>query len=1182
VICASCGTDNRPGAKFCTECGSALAPTCPSCGTANQPGAKFCSECATPLGLPAAALAPVAGRSPMTPAAGDEPVAERRLVSVLFADLVGFTPFAEERDAEDVREILSRYFEIAGDVIGRYGGTIEKFIGDAVMAVWGTPVAKEDDAERAVRAALEVVAAVRVLGPTIQARAGVLTGEAAVTLGATNQGMVAGDMVNTAARLQAAAAPGVVLVGEPTQRAASRAIAFEPAGDQVLKGKSTPISAWRAVRVVAERGGRNRSETLEAPFVGREEELRQVKEQFHATNREGRARLISVIGPAGIGKSRLAWEFLKYVDGLVDRVWWHAGRSPAYGEGITFWALGEMVRGRAGLAETDDEATTRARIATKVREHIADEDEARWVESALLALLGFGTGIPSAQLFAAWRTFFERLAETQPVVMLFEDFHFADKGLLEFVDNFMEWTRGVPITVVTLSRPELLEKRPDWGAGKRAFTSIHLEPLPPAAMRELLAGLVPGLPAKVTNAIVARADGVPLYAVETVRMLLGQGVLVLEGDAYQPTGPIEDLAIPETLTALIAARLDRLDPADRVLVEDAAVLGQSFTIAGLAAVSGLQADELEPRLVSLVRRELLVRDVDPRSPERGQYAFVQALIREVAYNTLARKDRKVRHVAAARYFESLGSDELAGGLAGHYLAAQQLAGDEAEADALAAQARVSLRGAADRAASLGSHEQAITFLEQALAVTQDPRERAELHERALVSATESIQIDAAVAHAEGALAERRKTDDREAIARAVARHATAVNSMQSDPERGSLLLREAWPEFSDLEGTPAGVDLMVAIVRASRAQSDQSDSLAWLERFLPVAERLGLLDPTAWGILGRGISLLNVGRPREGLVLLRGAHQLALVNDLAEVEFTARVLVTFFEQWGEPAAGLGLGREGFEIARRRGSRLYGFGMVGNSVICALRVGEWDWAAAILDEWLGVEERADSPWTELHADRAILRSLRGDDASADIAEAARLRAAVTDPQYESYDRWARAWSAFVAGDLRTAQEQAEQAVERTDYFGPLAMPLAVRSALWLGDVDAARKIVVTFNATGFWGPALELDQLAARAGLAALEGRGPEALAGYRDVLKGYRTLGLAFDEAVAAIDMATVLPSAERDASDVVAAIDAARETLTRLGAQPFLDRLDATAAQAPRAAAKVPSTAQEDAARVT
>ena len=256
----------------------------------------------------------------------------------------------------------------------------------------------------------------------------------------------------------------------------------------MLKGKASPVPAWRALRVVSERGGRNRSDALEAPFVGRADELRLLKELFHSTGREQRARLVSVIGPAGIGKTRLAWEFLKYVDGLVETVWWHDGRSPAYGDGITFWALGEMVRGRCGLLETDDEPTTRAKVAETLATHITDPEERRWIESALLALLGVESKVGSEQLFGAWRTFFERLAATAPVVMVFEDHHFADSGLLDFVDHLLEWSRDVPIYVVTLARPELLEKRPDWGVGKRAFNSLYLEPLSPPAMRSCSPG----------------------------------------------------------------------------------------------------------------------------------------------------------------------------------------------------------------------------------------------------------------------------------------------------------------------------------------------------------------------------------------------------------------------------------------------------------------------------------------------------------------------------------------------------------------------------------------------------------------------------------------------------------------------------------------------------------------------
>ncbi|MEP7159396.1 MAG: adenylate/guanylate cyclase domain-containing protein, partial [Chloroflexota bacterium] len=345
-----------------------------------------------------------------TAAAGATSAAERRFVSVLFVDLVGFTPFAEERDAEQVRETLDRYFGLARDAVERHGGVIEKFIGDAVMAVWGTPTAHEDDAERAVRAALELLDAAQGLGDGIEARAGIMTGEAAVTLGAEGQGMVAGDMVNTASRLQSVAPQGAVLVSETTMNASKAAIAFESVGAQELKGKTAPVTAYRALRVIANRGGQHRSEALEAPFSGRDEELRLLKELLHATTRDQRARLATISGPAGIGKSRLTWEFEKYVDGVVETIYWHRGRSPAYGEGVTFWALGEMIRRRAELAESDDEATSRARIAATVAQYVTDPEERGWVEPALLTLLGLEPPPAGGRdaLFAAWRIFFER------------------------------------------------------------------------------------------------------------------------------------------------------------------------------------------------------------------------------------------------------------------------------------------------------------------------------------------------------------------------------------------------------------------------------------------------------------------------------------------------------------------------------------------------------------------------------------------------------------------------------------------------------------------------------------------------------------------------------------------------------------------------------------------------------
>ena len=1091
-------------------------------------------------------------------------------MSILFADLVGFTTIAEGRDAEETRELLSSYFELARDVIGRYGGTVEKFIGDAVMAVWGAPTAQEDDAERAVRAGLELVDAVRSLGPAIQARAGVLTGEAAVTLGATDQGMVAGDLVNTASRLQSVADPGAVLVGEATQRAASRAIAFEPVGEQALKGKTAPVPAWRALRVVAEVGGRNRAEALEAPFVGRDDELRLLKDLFHATTRESRARLVSVIGPAGIGKSRLAWEFLKYVDGLVDLAWWHDGRSPAYGDGISFWALGEMVRGRAGLLETDDEATTRAKIAETVAQHVPDPDERRWIEPALLALLGIGTPTAPEQLFGAWRTFFERLSASAPVVLVFEDLHFADSGLLAFVDHLLEWSKGFSIYVVTLARPELLEKRTDWGVAKRNFTSLYLEPLSESAMRELLAGLVPGLPAAAAKAIVDRADGIPLYAVETIRMLLAEGRLTLAGDVYVPTGDLTSLAVPETLTALISSRLDRLPADERSVISDAAVLGQSFTLAGLSAVSGVPDGELDPRLRGLVRREILTLDADPRSPERGQYAFVQALIREVAYATLARADRKARHLAAARFFESLDTDELAGGLAGHYLAAQANAPDGPERDALAAQARIALRAAAERAAALGSHAQAITFYEQALTVTTDPTDEALLHERAGASASAIQRVDEAESHFQAAIRLHAESGDRVGEARTTTELGRSLLAAYRF-EPALELLTAAVDRFADLSGDPAVIRLNGQLGRAFFLREEHSQAIAVADRVLAAAEGVDLIDVIADTLITRGSALVAIGRPYEGIGAIEAGQRLAEAHSLDRTMSRALNNLASVLNDRDPRAALEAARAGIALSRRLGTQ--GFWMIDNACFAATRTGDWDWAVSQLEPILGDDSDPLTRSVAL-ADLLQIRAFRGEPTADLQADLEAIPTSGVDTVKGATVTWARAFVAFADGRYEMARSDIHDHVEIFAQGTLEGLLLAARLALMAGDLAGASADLARVDLQERRGRAVDADRATIRAGIAALDGRPDEALALYRDALGIWRDLGLLWDEALCAIDMAILLDPAE---PEVRAAAEAARAILIQLRALPFLDRLDAALARTPgpvRARADAPATA--------
>ncbi|MEO6351345.1 MAG: AAA family ATPase [Candidatus Limnocylindrales bacterium] len=1080
-------------------------------------------------------------------------MAERRLVTVLFADLVGFTPFAEERDAEEVRDSLSRYFDLCTDVVTRYGGTVEKFIGDAVMAVWGAPVAHEDDAERSVRAGLELVDAVRALGPTIQARAGILTGEAAVTLGATNQGMIAGDLVNTAARLQGVAQPGTVLVGEATMRATQAAVTFEAAGEQALKGKIAPVPAWRALRVVAERGGRNRAEALEAPFVGRDDELRLLKDLFHATTREKRTRLVSITGPGGIGKSRLAWEFEKYMDGISETIYWHRGRSPSYGEGITFWALGEMIRARAGLAESDDEATTRQKVAETMATNVADESERRWIEPALLALLGHGTSTGADQLFAAWRTFFERLAAQGPVVMVFEDLHWADTGTIDFVEHLLDWSKGVPIFVVTLARPELIERRPDWGAGKRNFVSMYLEPLTEPAMRELLAGLAPGLPDGAARSIIERAGGIPLYAVETVRMLVADGKLVAEDGAYHPVGDLAAIAVPETLTALIGARLDGLDPADRSLLQSAAVLGQSFTVPALAAVAGEAEAEIESRLAALVKRELLTIDVDPRSPERGQYAFVQSVIREVAYNTLAKRDRKAGHLAAARYFEGLGTDELAGALATHYLAAHTNSPAGPEADAVAAQARIALRGAAERAIELGSFAQAATFYDQARRITADSAEIADLLQRSGAAAEEAAQSAVAESRLREALDLRRAGSDEAAELRATTALARSLVVNFKTEEAIALLEPAAarWvPEGADLDADR--VDLLSQLSRAYFLHEEQERAISITDRALPVAERLDAVALVADLLVTRGTALGNLGRNYEGVGAVRAGRDLADAWGLTATSLRAAINLTAMGT-GDPLGTYQMARAALETALRLGRRSYARTLRMNATSNALEVGEWDWA---FEQWK-TELETETDELGLIVVRwglASLNATRGDVALDEMADLEAWALQTGDPGVLTGLEVLRSEVAWAEGRLVDACDALLKAAAGDALNAPVATRAAGAIALIAGDADRAAQALAAFDATVTHGRLWDLDRQLLQTGIGALSAPTGVELRSFREITDQLRDMGLPVRLCLAVL---ALLATRGGDEPEVIGLADEAEGIMRRLGAKPMLRELE-------------------------
>ena len=544
-----------------------------------------------------------------------------------------------------------------------------------------------------------------------------------------------------------------MLVGEATQRAAGDAIVFEAAGEQLLRGKAAPVPAWRAVRVVGGRRGAGRSSRVEPPFVGRDEELQLLRDLLHATTRDGRARLASVVGMAGIGKSRLAWELEKYVDGVAADIYWHRGRSPAYGEGLAFWALGEMVRERARIAESDDRgdlAREAGRHARRIRRRTRPSGPGwsrAWRPSSGLEAAPPGE---REEFEAACRTLFERISERGTVVLVFEELQWADPALLDFIETITDRSRARPILVVTLSRPDLLERRPTWGAGLRSFSNLPLDPLAPDEVEMLLVGLAPGLPATAIAAIVAPLGGDPALRGRDGPDAAGPGGPARARRPLPPRRRPGRRSRSRTRWPRCSARGSTASRSPSgCWSAHAAVLGHSFTVRALAAATGHSPDHLASTLDALVRKEVLDLEQDPRSPERGQYRFVQGLIREVAYERLAKRDRLARHLAAARYFEELDDPELAGIVTTHYLEAHRLSPEGPERDEIAAKARTTLMDAAARSRDLHAYASEERFLEQALAFAADPADEREILDRLAGAAFDASKELADFDRAEG-------------------------------------------------------------------------------------------------------------------------------------------------------------------------------------------------------------------------------------------------------------------------------------------------------------------------------------------------------------------------------------------------------------------------------------------------
>ena len=939
---------------------------CKACGQENPEGARFCNACASPL------AEPVSARE------------ERKVVTVLFADLVGFTSRAERLDPEDVRAVLAPYHGHLRDVLERWGGTVEKFIGDAVMALFGAPVAHEDDPERAVRAALGIRDWAAEQG--VELRIGINTGEALVTVGA--EPLAAGDVVNTAARLQSAAPSGGILVGEMAYRATRQVIDYRERESVEAKGKAEPVHVWEAVEARSRFGVDVRQHGA-APLVGRKRELDVLVDALERVKDEQSPQLVTLVGVPGIGKSRLVYELFQTIDRGTTLTRWRQGRSLPYGEGVSFWALAEMVKAQAGIREDDSPAEAAERLRHAVRE-LVDEADADWLESHLRPLAGLGAdagpGDRREEAFAAWRRFFEALAERRPLVLVFEDLHWADEGLLDFVDHLIDWVSGVPLLVVATARPELLERRPAWGGGKLNATTINLSPLREDDTARLVGALLDQalLPAETQTALLERAGGNPLYAEQFARL-------------YQERGDTDDLPLPESVQGIIAARLDTLPADEKELLQEAAVLGKVFWVSALRR----DVEPARAALHALSRKDFVRRELRSSVEGDEEYAFRHLLVRDVAYGQIPRAARAEKHRLAAEWIEALGRPEdHAEMLAHHYLAALEYARAAGhDFTELAARARRALRDAGERAYALNAFASAARYLAGALELwpEDDPEQPRlllglafgyyysgdERREETLERARDALL---AAADSEGAA---------EAEARLC-----ELWWHRGQRDRSRAHLEQARELVSELPPSAAKGRVLSEVSRYRMLAGEEEGAIEIGQEALAIARQLALPEVEAHALNNIGTAKIARG-DMSGLVDLERSIEIALSVKSPEAARSYNNLAATTADRGDFRRSRELFREAVRIGEQFGNSAvarYSRAMV---TLQSYWAGEWDEFLREADEFIAACEAGDRHYTEpyIRMDRASLRVARGDQdgALADVRQAVDRGREAADPQ-----------------------------------------------------------------------------------------------------------------------------------------------------------------------------------------
>lgn len=1119
---------------------------CPSCGEGNADNARFCSACGTELAAP--------------PTPGGE---ERKVVSVLFVDLVNFTARADRADPEDIRATLRVYHELLKREIERFGGTVEKFVGDAVMAVFGAPVAHEDDPERAVRSALRIVDAIDELneerpGMDLEIRAAVNTGEALVALGARpehGEGFVTGDVVNIASRLQGQAPPGGVVVGELTYRATQGSIDYQELDPVTVKGKGEPLALWLATGARS-RFGVDVEQRTQIPLVGRQHELNLLRELFARVVRDDAVQLVTISGEPGVGKSRMLWEFQRHVDALPDLVYWRQGRCLPYGEGVTFWALGEAIKAHAGILESDGPEAAANKLAASIAEVVPDDEEQEWIMSRLAPLVGV-TGEGGAgreEAFAAWRAMLEAIAAKKPLVLVFEDLHWADEQMLAFIEHLAEWATDVPILLLTTARPELFERAPEWGGGKRNATTIGLTPLSAEETAVLLASLLEQavLPADTQAAILERAGGNPLYAEEFVRMLIDGGALVRRGRTWELAADAE-IPVPDSVHALIAARLDTLSADRKSLLYDAAVIGKVFWSGALAQVGGLEPDAVRDGLHELGRKELVRPAKRSSVRDQAEFAFWHALIRDVAYAQIPRSARAEKHLAAAGWIEATAGErvgDVAELLAYHYEQALELgrAAGRSDLGELESSTGRMLVLAGQRNEELDA-SRAEAYYRRALSLLPagDPQQRTATIRLLWVLGARSAHRETQQI-AGSALREFRVQGDRLGEGEALLALSRASYWLGSRTE-ADRLTEEG---IAVLEAEPPGQELVDAYAwkTGSFMMADRSrECIEWATRTIELARRVDAPRELLRAVGFRGLSRVNLG-DIEGIEdvrrALRGFRELGLGSVTAVALINLGDMTWLLEG---PARGLEVHREGIDFAERRGLTSHAMWTRGETTWMTYELGEWDDVLLVSDEVLASDAGRSQLSLVVAPHRAMVMLQRGEASAAEEVLRTLDRArAVGDPQLVIP---ALTVSAMLECERDRVSEAVELIRERIE------MIEAREGSYGQGHVDSARVLAASEELDLLEELRAQDDSpiahsrlslLASGGILAEARGRIAEAVEGYVEAAHGWTGFGNRVEAAFAWLGAGRCLAALGRR-DDAVTALRSARETFVYLGA---------------------------------